>query len=160
MQADAALREHLQKLLETEQAHSGFEAAVAGLPARLRAAVPEGLPYSAWQLVEHLRITQRDILDFCVDPAYKEPHWPDDYWPKSAGPPLEAAWDSSVAAFLEDRAALVRLALDPQVDLLAKVPVGNGQTFLREVLLVADHNAYHIGQLVLLRRLLGNWPAR
>ena len=116
-----------------------------------------GFPHSAWELVEHLRITQRDILDFCRDPNYVEPKWPDDYWPKSPEPPSERAWDESIAAFREDRAALEALAADGSIDLFAKIPHGSGQTYLRELVLVADHNAYHLGQLVMLRQQLGAW---
>jgi hypothetical protein len=104
-----------------------------------------------------MRLTQRDILDFCVNPAYEEPHWPDDYWPKSPEPPTPAAWDASIAAFREDREALQALAADESIDLFAKIPHGQGQTYMREFLVVADHNAYHLGQLVAVRRQLGAW---
>src|SRR5262249_30890943 len=116
--------------------------------------------YSAWQLLEHIRVTQHDILDFCRNPNYKEPHWPDDYWPKNPAPPSKQAWDESVAAYRRDCDALKALAVDTTVDLLGKVPVGHGQTYLRELLLVADHTAYHLGELVVLRRALGAWPAK
>jgi hypothetical protein len=120
---------------------------------------PTGAPYSPWQLLEHLRLTQFDILDFCRNPAYEERAWPDDYWPDSPEPPSAQAWDESVAEFLRDRAELVRLAEDPELDLYREIPHGTGQTYLRELLLTADHNAYHVGELVLARRLLGAWPA-
>jgi uncharacterized damage-inducible protein DinB len=109
-------------------------------------------------LLEHLRITQEDILQFCIDPDYQERSWPDDYWPKAPAPPSSAAWDASVAGFRRDREALKRLALNTDIDLTAKVPAGTDQTYLRELLLVADHTAYHLGQLVVVRRALGAWP--
>jgi uncharacterized damage-inducible protein DinB len=118
------------------------------------------MPHSPWQLLEHLRLTQHDILDFCRNPAYSERAWPKDYWPSSAGPPTAAAWDESVAAFRREREELKQLAADPALDLFARIPHGTGQTYLRELLLVADHNAYHIGQLVLVRRSLGVWPPK
>jgi uncharacterized damage-inducible protein DinB len=155
---EATLRAQLARVLDWQDAHVGFEKAVAGLPARLRGAQPPGMPHSPWQLVEHLRRTQRDILDFCRDPSYQEPTWPDDYWPPTAEPPDAAAWDASLAGYRADRAALQHLAADPAVDLFAAIPHGTGQTPLRELLLVADHTAYHVGQLVLVRRALGAWP--
>jgi hypothetical protein len=131
---------------------------VGGITPDLRGKVPAGLPYSAWQLLEHLRIAQEDILHFCIDPHYKERSWPDDYWPKAAVPPSPAAWDQSVAAFRRDRDELKRLALNTDIDLTATVLAGTDQTYLRELLLVADHNAYHLGELVVVRRALGAWP--
>ena len=157
MDNDKALRAHLAKLLGWEDAHAGFDAAVDGLAPALRGRLPPGSPHSAWQLLEHLRLAQKDILDFCRDPAYEEPASMEEYWPASAAPPSDEAWEESVAAFRRDRAAMRALAEDPAIDLFAKVPQGTGQTYLRELLLVADHNAYHVGQLVLLRRLLGQW---
>ncbi len=157
MSTDQAIREQLAKLLDWEDAHVGFEAAVADLPLKLRGAKPADLPYSPWQLVEHLRLTQHDILEFCRNPQYREPTWPDDYWPKKSSPPSAAAWDESIRGFQRDRAALRQLARDPAVDLTAPIPHGKGQTYLRELLLAADHAAYHIGELVVARRLLGAW---
>ena len=156
--SDSALRAHLVRLLDWPDAHATFDAAVEGVPPALRGVRPEGLPHSPWELVEHLRIAQRDILDFCRDPAYREPKWPDDYWPASVSPPREEAWDESIAAFRADRDALREIAAGPRPDLFAAIPHGSGQTYLRELLLVADHGAYHVGQLVLVRRLLGAWP--
>ena len=156
--ADSSIREHLAKLLSWGDAHSSFESAVADLPVELRGTKPSTLPYSPWQLVEHLRITQADILDFCRNPKYRERTWPDDYWPSSESPPDSAAWDNSVRDFLRDRAALQDLSRDPKITLEARIPHGEGQTYLREILLVADHTAYHIGELVVVRRLLGAWP--
>jgi hypothetical protein len=157
---DSTIRDHVARLLDWEDAHAGFDSAVAGLAEPQRGRTPEGLPYSPWQLVEHLRITQHDILDFCVNPDYRELAWPADYWPPSPAPPSPEAWDESVRRFREDRAALQRLARDPGVDLTARIPHGTGQTYLRELLLEADHAAYHVGELIVVRRLLGAWPAR
>ncbi|MEP7226121.1 MAG: DinB family protein [Gemmatimonadales bacterium] len=154
----SATRAAIARLLDWEDAHAGFDKVVSGLPRKLQGQVPTGLPYSPWQLLEHLRLTQHDILDFCLNPAYKELRWPDDYWPKDPSPPSAAAWDQSVAGFREDRKALKQLALDPSIDLLGKVPAGEDQTYLRELLLVADHTAYHLGELVVVRRALGAWP--
>jgi hypothetical protein len=151
------LREQFIKLLGWQDAHVNFDSAVEGIPTPLQGVRPEGLPYSLWQLLEHMRLTQRDIVDFCRDPAYKAPKWPDAYWPKGAVPPTPEAWEESVAAFRADRKWLERLVDDPTLDLYAKIPHGEGQTYLREVLLVADHNAYHLGEFVAVRRLLGVW---
>ena len=153
--SDSELRDHLVRLLGWQDAHVTFEKATGGIPPELRGATPEGLPYSPWQLLEHLRIAQWDILDFCRNPDYREPVWPDDYWPATVAP-APGEWERSSAAFLADRDALVELIR--QVDLFATIPHGTGQTFLREILLVADHNAYHIGELVVVRRSLGIWP--
>jgi hypothetical protein len=152
------LRDQLARVLAWEDAHQDFTAAVAKLPARLRGVRPAELPYSPWRLVEHLRITQHDILDFCRNPAYRQPVWPDDYWPADDAPSSSAAWTSSIRGFQRDRAALQALARDPDIDLLAEIPHGDGQTYLRELLLAADHAAYHIGELIVVRRLLGCWP--
>jgi uncharacterized damage-inducible protein DinB len=151
-----AYRTQLLRVLDWEDAHVGFDAAVDGIPPELRGTAPDALPYSPWQLLEHMRLTQRDILDFCRNPEYVEPT-PEDYWPRSAAPATERAWHESIAGFRDDREALKRLAANPELDLLAKIPHGTGQTYLREVLLVVDHNAYHLGQLVAVRRLLGVW---
>ena len=155
--SDAALREHLRKVLAWSDAHVDYDRAVAGLAPELRGVRPDGLPYSPWELLEHLRITQHDILDFSRNPHYTELSWPEDYWPASAEPPDPDAWDRSVSAFRADRDALQALAADAEVDLFARIPHGQGQTYLREILLAADHAAYHVGQLVLVRRLLGAW---
>jgi hypothetical protein len=155
---DEAVREQLARFLSWDEAHAGFDKAVAGLPEPLRGRTPAGLPYSPWQLVEHLRITQHDILDFCRNPAYQELDWPDEYWPAAAAPPSSAAWDESLRRFREDRAALQALARDSAIDLTGRIPHGTGQTYLRELLLAADHAAYHVGELIVIRRLLGAWP--
>jgi uncharacterized damage-inducible protein DinB len=156
MARDHLLRAQLRKLLDWQDAHVNFDAAVNGIPPKLRGAAPPGLPWSPWQIVEHLRRTQRDILDFCRDPRYAEPP-PEEYWPASAAPPSASAWKESVEGVRRDREALQRLAEDPAVDLFAKIAWGSGQTPLRELLLVADHNAYHVAQLVAARRALGCW---
>ncbi|MGE0406720.1 MAG: DinB family protein [Candidatus Korobacteraceae bacterium] len=156
---DAALREQLSRLLAWEDAHVGFDTAVAGIPLEARGKRPPGLPHSPWEIVEHLRRTQRDILDFCVNPNYREIKWPDEYWPSDAAPGSAAAWEESIRQFREDRAALQQLAADTKTDLGAKIPHGSGQTYLRELVLVADHSSYHIGELVAVRRLLGVWKA-
>jgi hypothetical protein len=153
----SVLREQLQRLLGWRDAHADFDAAVSGIASELRGRVPPGLPYSPWQLIEHIRLTQADILAFCRSVGYEEGRWPDDYWPRSSAPPSADAWDASIAAYHRDRAALAQLIADPACDLFARVPAGNGQTYLREFLLVADHTAYHLGQLIVVRRLLGNW---
>jgi hypothetical protein len=153
---ERALRAQVAKLLDWEDAHAGFDKTVKGIAPRLRGVVPSGLPYSAWQLVEHLRITQADILEFCRRPGYREKTWPGDYWPH-ARPAGNSAWAGSIAGFRRDRKALQRLARDPKIDLFATIPHGSGQTYLRELLLAADHSAYHIGQIVVVRRALGIW---
>jgi hypothetical protein len=149
------LRDQLARLLDWEDAHAGFDAVIEGIPPELRATQPAGLPYSAWQLLEHLRLCQRDILEFCRNPNYVDPKSMAEYWPATAAPPSPRAWDESVAAFRDDRESMKRIARD--TDLFAAVPRGTGQTYLREIVLLADHNAYTLGQIVVLRRLLGIW---
>ena len=155
---DTALRDHLARALGWAEAHMSLDDAAADLAEPLRGLVPAGLPYSPWQLIEHIRITQHDILDFCRNPKYEEITWPDDYWPKSPAPPSSGAWDASVRRIREDRAALEALARDTSIDLTAPIPHGTGQTYLREILLVIDHTAFHMGELIVARRLLGAWP--
>ena len=156
--SDSALRAQLARALEWDEAHAGFDRVVGGIPVEFHGRVPPGLPYSPWQLLEHLRLTQEDILDFCQNPKYRERDWPDDYWPDSAEPPSSDAWDRSLAGYRRDRDALARLVQDPSADLYAAIPHGSGQTLLRELLLVVDHTAYHMGELVVVRRALGIWP--
>jgi len=155
---DKLLRAHLAKLLDADTAHVNFEKTIAGWPAAHRAMKPEGAPYNAWQLLEHLRIAEWDILEFCRNPKHVSPGWPSGYWPSSAVPPNAEAWDASVKAFRADCEAMQKLVENPKTNLFARIPHGTGQTILREVLLAADRNAYHLGQLVLLRKMLGNWP--
>ena len=155
----SGLRDELQKLLDGGQAHATFEAAVKGLPAKLRGVVPEGLPYSAWQIVEHIRIAQRDILNFSAPPTggYHPIKWPDDYWPKSPQPPTAHAWDQAIAEIHSDLKHFIALIENPSADLYRSFRWGDGQNLLREALLIADHTAYHLGELIVLRRLLGAW---
>ena len=148
----------LARALDWEDAHVSFDSAVEGLPAPLRGRRPKGFPHSPWELLEHLRLAQRDLLDFCVNPRYTAGTFPDDYWPKSPRPPGARSWSESVSAFRADRKAVRKLVTDPECDLGARIPHGDGQTFLREILLVIDHGAYHVGQLVMARKLPGAWP--
>lgn len=154
---DAALRQHLLELLTGGHAHASFDAAIKNLPAELRGKRPRGAEHSPWEILEHLRIAQWDILEFSRDAQHVSPDWPSGYWPRTVAPPSEKAWDASVRAFRRGLKAMCDLAADPKTDLYAKIPHGDGQTILREALLVADHNAYHVGELVLVRRLLGAW---
>lgn len=158
--ADRKTREHLVDMLEWSDAHVSFEDAVRQIPVELRGVRPEGTPHSAWDLLEHIRVAQRDILDFCTAAEYKEREWPAEYWPDRPEPADERAWEESVDAYRQDLAELQHLALHQQGSLTDPLPRGSGQTYLRELLLVADHTAYHVGQLVVLRRLLGTWPDR
>ncbi len=153
------LRAQLIHALEWEEAHVGFDKAIRGIPPRRRGERPDGFEHSIWQLLEHMRRAQKDLLDFCVNPGYShELAWPDDYWPSDPAPPHPRSWATSVAGFKSDRATLARLAHNRHIDLFARVPTGKGpQTYLRAILLVIDHNAYHLGQLVAVRRALGIW---
>ncbi len=155
---DDVLRKQLLELLGGGHAHLDFEAAVADLPAELRGTRPPGLPHTAWRLLEHMRIAQWDILRFCVDPGHISPDFPAGYWPEGDAPPDPTAWDRTILAFRADLRAMMDLVSDPGTDLFSPIPHGQGQTILREALLVADHNSYHLGQLVTVRRLLGAWP--
>jgi hypothetical protein len=154
---ELSLRKHLVDLLAGGNAHAKFEDAVKGLPPKLRGGKPAKFPHSPWMLLEHLRLGQWDILEFSRDAKHVSPDWPSGYWPKTGTPPTPAAWNKSVAQFQRDLKALQKLVANPKTDLFARIPWGNGQTILREVLLVADHNAYHIAQLVDVRRMLGSW---
>lgn len=157
MKGDKGLREDLLHLLGGRGAHVEFKRAVADLDANLRGAKPQGAPYTPWQQVEHMHISQWDILEYVRNPKHVSPKWPEGYWPPEA-PPNAEAWDRSIKAFQADLRALERLVGDPRTDLLARVPHDKkGPTILHEVLLVADHNAYHLGQLIVLRRTLGAW---
>ncbi|MGA2902253.1 MAG: DinB family protein [Candidatus Korobacteraceae bacterium] len=157
MEHDKQLRQQIAKVMDWHEAHADLSAAVADFPAALRGRVPEGLPYSAWQLLEHMRIALWDIVEFSRDARHKSPEWPEGYWPRTAAPPSEAAWGQSVKSIRENLEAMRKLIKDPKRDLFAPFPHGSGQTLLREALLIADHNAYHIGQLVLVRKALGAW---
>ena len=154
---DEKLREHLVKLLEGGEAHADLEHAFSELPEAQRGVKPAGAPHSAWQLLEHFRIAQWDILEFSRNPKHVSPQFPEGYWPVSEAPPNAEAWSKSVAAVERDLAAMKKLVSSPKTELFSPIAHGNGQTILREALLLADHNAYHLGQVVLLRRLLGAW---
>ena len=158
MATDKALRVQLAEFVDWRHAHLGFDAAVKGIPPRLRGAVPKGFAHSIWQVVEHIRIAQADILDFCVNPKYvHDMTWPDDYWPPTPAPKNAGSWPKAMAAIRRDRKAMQRLAMNPRIDLSAKIPHGSGQTYMRELLLVGDHAAYHVAQIVDIRRALGDW---
>jgi hypothetical protein len=157
MDSTQSLRKELDRLLSGNGAHADFEAAVADFPAKLRGVKPEGAPHTAWELLEHLRIAQWDMLEFSRDAKHVSPAWPAGYWPKSAEPESAAAWEKSVKSFQHDLAAMRKLVADPKADLFTPLPHGEGQTLLREAMQMADHNAYHVGELVFLRRLLGAW---
>ncbi len=156
MDRDRALRDHLLYLLRGGGAHLSFEKAVADLPADLRGALPKGLPHTPWRLLEHLRIAQWDIVEFCRNADHVSPAFPDGYWPDGDAPPDAETWERSVVAFQADLEAMQKLVTETE-DLFAPVLAGHAHTLLREALLVADHNAYHLGQLVMIRRLLGAW---
>jgi hypothetical protein len=151
------VREHLVAMLRGGQAHLVFKDAVAGWPDQLRGVKPPGQPFTAWRLLEHLRITQWDIVEFAKSAAHVSPDFPTGYWPKEDAPPDAGAWDRSIAQIEHDRREMERLVTDPASDLLARIPHGTGQTLLRETLVLANHTSYHLGQLVFLRRLLGAW---
>lgn len=158
---DSAIRDHLARVVSWGDSHATFDKAVKNLKPDLRGKRPQGLPHSPWELVEHMRIAQRDILDFCVADHYKEHRWPDDFWPPSPAPPDADAWDKCLESYRQDRETLQRLARDPKIDLTAITPHATRpeHTHARAILLIADHTAYHVGQLVLVRQLLGAWPA-
>ncbi len=148
------LRHHLVNLLTKAEAHMDVRSALEDFPSELRGHKPRAAPHTPWQLLEHMRIAQWDILEFSLNPKHVSPKWPDDYWPKTDAPTDEKAWDKSVKQFLADLNAVSKMVNDPDLDLFAEIPHGDGQTYLREALLVADHNAYHLGQLVMVRRIL------
>ena len=156
---DSVLRAQLVELLRGGSAHADFDTCVGGIPEEHFGSKPNSAPYSAWRLLEHLRIALHDILVFSTDPHYIAPDWPDDYWPRSDSPESNEQWKTSVKAIKADLAEFEKLIQNPETNLYAKIPWGEGQTFLREVLLVADHNSYHLGQLAMLRKQLGDWPS-
>ncbi len=157
---DKALRQQLVELLRGKHAHLNFDRAISGLPTELRGTKPAGLPFTLWRLLEHMRIAQWDILEFSRNPKHVSPEWPAGYWPPTDAPPDAARWEKSVAEFRRDLKTMEDLVADTQTDLFRPIPHGEGQTVLREALLVADHNAYHLGQIVMLRRLLGAWQEK
>lgn len=157
MEPNQSLRKELDRLLSGKGAHADFDAAVNDFPAQLRGVKPEGAPHSAWELLEHMRVAQWDMLEFSRDPKHVSPSWPEGYWPKSAAPESAETWEKSVKAFHHDLAAMRKLVADPKSDLFTPFAHGEGQTLLREAMQMADHNAYHVGELIFLRRLLGAW---
>lgn len=157
MRETSALRLQVVDLLRAKNAHVDLETAIAKLPPKLRGVKPKGFPHTAWQLLEHIRIANWDILEFSKNAKHVSPPWPEGYWPKTDAPPSAAAWDKSVRQVRSSMNGMVRLVRSKNTDLFARIPHGTGQTVLREALLIADHNAYHVGQIVLLRRLLGAW---
>lgn len=156
----AALRKQLVENLRGSNAHADFADSIKDFPSEVRGKRPKGAPHSPWEVLEHLRIAQSDILEFSRDANHKSPKWPEGYWPASPEPPDNKAWDRSVHQFCQDNDALCKLVENESNDLFANIPHGDGQTLLREALLAADHNAYHLGQLVLLRRTLGAWNVK
>lgn len=157
---DQSLREHVSVLLKGGGAHVQFMDAIEEFPEAKRGAYVEGLPHTAWQLLEHMRIAQWDILEFSRNPKHVSPGFPEGYWPKTPGPADGAAWDKSFEEFQHDLQEMIKLVKNPKTDLFTEIPHGEGQTILREALVVADHNSYHLGQLVDLRRALGTWPGQ
>ena len=157
MESDKRLRQQLAKFIDWHEAHADLASAVKDFPVELRGRVPDGFSHSAWQLLEHIRIALWDIVEFCRDTRHKSPAWPDAYWPKEPAPPSADAWEESVKAIRTSLEAMRKLIQDPKQDLFAPLPGGSGQTLLREVLLAADHNAYHLGQLVSVRKALVAW---
>jgi uncharacterized damage-inducible protein DinB len=154
------VRERLARALAWHSAHATFDDAVTGLPPRLRGRRPRGAAHSAWELVEHIHLAQRDILDFCREASYVAPAWPAGYWPATPQPPSAAAWNATLRAIRRDRRALQRVARDRSRGLETAIPHGDGQTYLHEILLAIDHTSYHVGQIIALRERLGAWPKK
>jgi hypothetical protein len=157
---EGQIRDPLIRLLDGRQAHASWKDVLEGFPSHLRGKKPAGAPHTPWQLLEHLRIAQWDILEFSRSAAHISPRFPEGYWPSEAEPPDECAWEDSLESFRSDLEAMKELVSDDSSDLLAKIPHGTGQTLLREAMLLADHNAYHLGQIVLLRKMLSGWEGR
>lgn len=152
------IRAIVARSLEWEEAHATFDASVANFPAHLRGKRPPNFPHSGWELLEHIRIAQEDLADFMERADYHQYKWPDDYWPKSPEPPSEAAWEASIAQVIKDRDHIKEITQRPSIDLIARIPWGTGQTYLRTILVAVDHAAYHVGQIVAVRKMLGAWP--
>ena len=148
------LREQLLAAMRGDQSHIDFESAIADFPAKLAGVKPEAAPHTAWQLLEHMRIAQHDILEFSRNPRHQSPSWPDDYWPKTGAPPTQEAWEASVATFRKEAQEMAEMISDPKQNLFALIEGGSGQTLLREALVLAAHNSYHLGQLMFLKKLL------
>ena len=159
MNTDQSLRKHLVELLDGGHAHATFDQVIKDFPAKFRGEIPPGLKHSAWMLLEHMRIAQWDILDFSRNPKYKALKWPGEYWPNSPGPANAVEWEKSIQSFHEDLDAMKKLVSDAKTDPFAKIKWGEGQTILREAMLIADHNSHHLGQLIDVRRALGIWKA-
>ena len=159
MATDDRLLKELELQLNGGNAHAKFDDVVGGLAPKLRGVAPEGMPYSVWQLLEHIRIAQRDILEFCQneDGSYESMNWPEDYWPKDAAPPSSKAWEKSITDYHADLKKFLKLIRDPKRDLFAPFPWGSGQTLFHEAMLLVDHAAYHLGEIVAVRRVLGAW---
>lgn len=149
-----ALRQQLVNAINGHESHIDFDSAMEDFPADMRGRKPPGAPHSAWQLLEHMRIAQRDILEFCRNPNHKSPNWPDEYWPKTAAPPDLEAWNRSIREFQKDSNEMDTLIQNAAQDLFKSFEHGNGQTLLREALLVATHNSYHLGQIMFLKKML------
>ena len=159
MDKESDWRAIIASSLSWEQAHASLDTALRGLSAELRGRRPLGLPHSAWELLEHIRITQRDLLDFLQNPDYEEKlEWPRDYWPESMAPSGDKEWNGSVSGWKKDRIAIERFTTDSKIDLTSRIPKGTGQTYLRTILVTVDHTAYHVAQIVMVRQLLGAWP--
>jgi hypothetical protein len=152
-----AIRKEIAFQLRGGNAHAPLEKVVAGFPGAKQGIVPEGMPYSGWQLLEHIRMAQADMLEFCTNPKYKALKWPEDYWPKSPKPPNSKSWDISAKQVKTDLESFIKLILDAKKDLTSKIPWGDGQTLFHEACLILDHNSYHLGELVAVRRMLGEW---
>ncbi|HUI50711.1 MAG TPA: DinB family protein [Terriglobales bacterium] len=157
MPKQKSLQDHLVELLEGGHAHITFDDAAKNWPAKLQGIRPEGTAHSPWEVLEHMRLAQWDILEFTRNPKHVSPEWPSGYWPKTPAPPDAKAWNKSIQSFRADLSAMIKLVQNKKTDLFTPLPHGTGQTVLREALLVADHNAYHLGEILLLRRLLGAW---
>jgi hypothetical protein len=155
---ETVLRDHLRRMLSWHEAHADWKKTVTGVPVKCQGARPRGADHSPWELLEHMRIATWDLLEFSRDSKHKSPDWPVGYWPEKPAPVTAAAWDKRVRALERDLEAMGKLVANPKTDLLAPIKGGSGQTILREALLIADHNSYHLGQLVLVRKLLGCWP--
>ena len=153
------IRNHVADLLAWKNAHVTFDEAFESIPPDLYGVQPDDLPYSLWQLLEHIRLAQHDVLEFCRNTDYVTPDWPDDYWPDGTAPPSPRDWAEALVSYRTDREALIQIAKNADIDLASPIPHGDGQTYLRELLLVADHTAYHVGEVIVVRRLLGIWPS-
>jgi uncharacterized damage-inducible protein DinB len=158
MDANDDWRRIVASSLDWEQAHAKLDSVIDKLPSEQRGRRPDGLAHSIWELVDHIRRTQHDLLEFCVNPRYHEPKWPDDYWPPSPAPASDAEWNNALADIHRETALFAEFTIEPERDLTAKIPHGTGQTYLRTILVAVDHTAHHVGQIIDVRRLLGVWP--